>query len=305
MVSYHKGEVHSLIPDSIAAVIIECETKLRACGIACSRRHAELIIESTLNTNRVDLYINAKYVLNDRERRRIESLLQRRISGEPIQYITGKAPFFGREFDIGTGVFIPRFDTESLIVKILEYHQNSLIPAREPINVLDLCCGCGVIGLTIAAEIHDSNVTLIDNSDLACEYSRINAESLGLITRCNILKANALHEFSLEWTGKFDIIAANPPYIDEKMIKELGQDVQREPHSALTDGSDGLTFYNRWMEILPIVLTPGGGIFLELDEYISNRVKGGFSTLFSKTSISRDLAGKMRIIECSGVQLKK
>ena len=151
----------------------------------------------------------------------------------PYQYLTGECEFYGRSFFVNSDVLIPRIDTETLVEKALE------IIGSQKKKVLDLCCGSGCIGLTVAAET-ECEVCLADFSEGAVAVTKRNAEILGVSDRCKVI----LHDIKKDrLDGVFDIILSNPPYIPADDVKTLSDYVKKEPETALDGGMDGLDFY--------------------------------------------------------------
>ncbi len=282
--------------ETIGAELIRVEKSLEEANILSPRRHAELILQSAINLDRTSLYLNARNAISDEKKTEINKLLKRRLEGEPIQYITGWAPFYGRKLEIYDGVFIPRFDTELLIERFLVYY-NSLPESVEIVNVLDLCCGSGAIGLTIAAEAPKANVTLIDISRDALECTQSNAKSFGVEAQTKVLKWDALKEPPEDWTNHFNCIVANPPYIPVSDMQKLHPDVQQEPHTALTDGGDGLKFYRHWIKILPVLLIAEGYFLTEIGDNASEDVSRIIAERFDAVEVYKDLSGLVRVVE--------
>ena len=287
----------SVVPGSIGAALIEGEQRLHYADVIRPRRHTELLLEEVLNADRTELYLRTCDQMSRSQSDRFQSLLMRREAHEPVQYIVGWAPFYGRRFHINEGVFIPRFETEILIERFLEALAEDR-PKGHTIEILDLCCGSGVIGLTVAAEVVRTRVTMIDISEAAVECSRHNARELKVESSVNISRMDALEYPPLEWCGRFRYILANPPYIPTDELDDLPRDVREgEPHEALTDGNDGLTFYRRWMKTLPPVTTPGGRLIVECGDCAAESVVTIMSEAFRNISITKDLGGMERLVD--------
>lgn len=163
------------------------------------------------------------------------ALADRRVCGEPLQYLIGSWDFYGREFYVGKGVLIPRPETEMLVDFALDY----LKDRKNPV-VLDLCAGTGCIGLTVAAERKDAKVILLEKYDDAFGYltknrNRIAPDNTELI-QGDLFDANLC-------LPEADLILSNPPYIKSDEIPSLQREVLREPGTALDGGEDGLMFY--------------------------------------------------------------
>ena len=281
---------------TIGEVLIDGEERLRQCGSPRPRRHAELLLESALRVDRTELYLRARERLTRSKYQQYTSLLTRRESGEPVQHVVGWAPFYGRRFLVGRGLFIPRFDTELLVERVLASIDRQA-PSRNPIEILDICCGCGVIGLSIAAERSSTRVTLVDVSQESLEYSARNALALMVNDRVDIVEWDALDDLPEEWSERFRYVVANPPYIPVGDIADLHPDVQREPHSALTDGGDGLAFYRRWADTIPQILQPNGRIFIEIGDKMADDVVRILGKSLEKIEVLKDMNGLDRVVE--------
>ena len=213
-------------------------------------------------------------------------LADRRLSREPLQYIIGEAPFFGRFFRVDRRVLIPRPETEALCAWALE-----VLPAAGA-DVLDLCCGSGCIGLTLAAERPSLRLTLSDCSPDALEVSAINARRLGLSVslRCADLTEGLP-------SASCDCVISNPPYIPSAECARLQPEVLAEPVLALDGGPDGLSFYRRIASEAFRVLRPKGLLFLELGYGEAEAVSSALSASgFTDIAVRDDFAGIPRMI---------
>ncbi|NQU04622.1 MAG: peptide chain release factor N(5)-glutamine methyltransferase [Calditrichaeota bacterium] len=285
------------IPGSIGAALMEGEQRLRYADVIRPRRHAELLLEKALGQDRTGLYLSAGESIPALVYEKFIEFLRRREAGEPVQYIVGWAPFFGRKFIVGEGVFIPRFETETLIERLLaDYSINR--QHKETIEILDLCSGCGIIGLSAAVEIANAKVTLVDSSKTALQYIKINAEALKVENQVEFIEADARNTFPVSWNRRYQYVLANPPYIPENEIHTLPPDVRNgEPKQALTDGGDGLSFYRRWMQTIPPVLREEGKLFIECSDGKASVVANVLSTAFDELIISKDLSDIERVVE--------
>jgi release factor glutamine methyltransferase len=256
------------------------------------RRHAELLLEAATNLDRTGIYLNGREPLSDEARLRYENLLGRRLSGEPVQHIVGWTPFYGLRFKVSPGVFIPRFDSEILVQTAVNRTQQA---GRAAPEILDLCCGCGAIGLATVFELPNARLTSLDSNLRALECCRLNVDSLALSERVSLVERDALSQFPIEWRGKFHIILANPPYIPSADLPSLHPDVRDgEPIEALTDGGDGLSFYRRWAETLPELLHAEGIFITEFGDGQEAAVSEIYRTAFKSIEIVTDLSGHPR-----------
>jgi release factor glutamine methyltransferase len=164
------------------------------------------------------------------------ALIVRRVAGEPVAYLTGRREFHSREFRVTPAVLIPRPETELLVELALQR-----VPAGVPVHVLDLGTGSGCIGITIAAERPQAQVTLVDAAEAALEIARANAAQWAPGN------TRLLHSdwFSAVASEQYDLIVANPPYVAEDDIHLQQGDLRFEPRTALAAGADGLSDLRR------------------------------------------------------------
>lgn len=216
----------------------------------------------------------------------LEKTYELRSCGEPLAYIVGHAPFYDLEFSVGEGVLIPRFDTEILVETALKalgigdfpFPETDApipkVPSEAPFIIYDLCTGSGCVGVTIARELLKRNIPcrllMTDISELAASYAKKNAqEILGNKVAWEVQIADLWpdkEEKKDGATGDFraDLIVSNPPYITKEEMDDLSIEVgKHEPHLALTDGGDGLSFYKRIFEGLKDHLKDGGVFAVE------------------------------------------
>ena len=220
---------------------------------------AELLFSEILNCDRMSLYLNKEYILDKDKSVLISSALKRRISGEPIQYILGKAEFMGFEFRVNPYVLIPRPETEILVETAIQYVTTSGSHNVTCINMLDLGTGSGCIAISLAKLLPNSHITATDISDKALLAARENAE-LNCV-RVNFVQSDlfgGLHPTS------YDLIVSNPPYIPSLEIQDLQPEIGYEPISALDGGSDGLDFYHRIIKDAPQYLKGNGYLIMEM-----------------------------------------
>ncbi len=187
---------------------------------------------------------------SEKQERALCALVDRRVGGEPLQYLLGAADFYGRSFVVRPGVLIPRFDTEILIDTALHY-------LKQGDEILDLCAGTGCIGLTLGAE-RQVFVTEVEKFDDAFSLLRENAARICPSAR--LLQADVLTD---PIDGTYDMILSNPPYIPSGEISSLGADVRQEPITALDGGEDGLLFYRILIQRFVRLLKEDGVMLFE------------------------------------------
>ena len=274
--------------------ILEWTTSfLKQKGVESPRLEAELLLAHARHCQRIRLYTDIDTELTDAERTQMRESVQRRAKREPLAYIVGTREFYGRTFEVGQGVLIPRPETETLVDVCLER-----IPKDQPRTVAEVGFGSGCIAITIARQRPNCTVYATDNSPRAMEIASRNVEKLEVAGRVNLLAGDVVQPL-LETGIQFDGLVSNPPYIREDERESLQPEVvQHEPAEALFSGKDGLDIVRRLVADAAKILKPGGFIALELDpaqcQTVAELLK---SSGFSSTEIRRDLSGNERIVE--------
>ncbi len=225
--------------------------------IDSARLTAEILLAHTLKVSRVKLYIDHDRPLSKDELATFKALIQRRMAGEPTQYLVGVKEFYGRPFAVDARVLIPRPETELLVEAALRD-----VPKDESRRVLDVCTGSGCIAISVAAERPKASVWATDVSTDALAVAQKNAESLEVGARVTFRQGDLLSAVPAEM--KFDVIVSNPPYIRHDELKSLQREVQKEPTLALDGGPDGLDFYRRILDAALPHLKPGGLLAFEI-----------------------------------------
>lgn len=217
--------------------------------------------------------------LSETDAKALEPLIERRLSGEPLQYVLGEWEFYGLPFYVNESVLIPRPDTERLVETALR------LLSEERSDVLDLCCGSGCIGVALAA-LGGANVTAADISADALEIAERNARRNGV--SLTTVQSDLFEAVE----GTFDLIASNPPYLSETEMDARDRSLRYEPASALYGGADGLDFYRRIAADYQRYLKPGGTLLLE----IGMTQKDAVSAMFENSECICDYGGRPRVI---------
>lgn len=252
---------------------------------------ARWIAEDALGMTRQALLFESDRAVDRDQLMTLESMLDRRAAGEPVQYVLGTADFMGFRFQVTHAVLIPRQDTELLA-------ETALIDLRQrPGNpdALDLCAGSGCVGLSIASLAPNVRVTLADISKDALEVARKNARELDV--RVDIRQGDL---FEAVGRQRFDVIACNPPYIPTADLDGLQKEVRFEPQLALDGGADGLDFYRRISSEAWAHLNPGGALYLEVgvDEAAPVEALLKANPRCAETGRAKDLNGIDRVVWC-------
>lgn len=211
---------------------------------------------------------------------RLEELVSRRKSGEPLQYILGKWEFMGLPFYTRHCALIPRQDTETLCEEALSIGGKTL---------LDLCCGTGCIGVSLA-KLGGLEVTFGDISPDCLALARENAALNG------VSGSFVLTDMFGNISGSYDMICVNPPYIPTSELASLQAEVKREPRLALDGGADGLDFYRRISRDYAAHLSPGGTLLMEVGAGQAEDV----AEMFPKAEIIKDICGIKRVVAVRG-----
>lgn len=230
--------------------------RLYHASVSSERMTAELLLAHALGVERTYVVAHPERELTDDEARVYKDAVERRASGEPFQYITGKQEFYGRDFEVTPDVLIPRADTEVIVDGAKRLW--AALADREGRWVLDLGTGSGAIAVTLAKELAGARVVATDVSAAALAVARRNAARNEADVR--VVHADLVEAFS----GPFALIATNLPYIPATVVDELQIEVRdHEPRVALVGGPDGLDLYRKFFDDLPRVLAPDGVVLCE------------------------------------------
>ncbi|MCX5697688.1 MAG: peptide chain release factor N(5)-glutamine methyltransferase [Candidatus Omnitrophica bacterium] len=246
---------------------------------------AELVLSRILQSDRPSLYLSRNVRLDKAVAGAISSVLKRRIKGEPLAYILGKADFFGLEFNISPDVLVPRPETEILVETAL---RQSLVVGRWSLDlrILDLGTGSGCIAISLAKELPFAKIDAVDISQGALKVAQENARfhNVEINFRQRDLFSTEFAELETSYLSEptnlssrhgsknkfvgesriYDLIVSNPPYIRSAEIEGLQPEVRQEPRVALDGGSDGLDFYRRITKTAPRHLEEGGLLVMEM-----------------------------------------
>lgn len=222
------------------------------------------------------------------------ALIHQREVRYPLQYIFGAWEFYGRPFKVGVGVLIPRADSETVAEAALE-----CLKEIENPTVLDLCAGSGCLGITVACEMTESKVTLVEKYDEAFRYLEENI-TLNKV-KATALKGDIFDKPPFE-TESADLIISNPPYIPENEMKYTSPEVKFEPETALLANDDGLEFYKAIIKNYTNVLKKGGSFCFEVGfkqaSAVSDLLKSGG---FENIKVKNDLNGIGRAVTATKI----
>ncbi len=289
------------MPRTYNDVYMEMRHALKAEGIQAFALEALLMAAYAAGRSRETFLRDARLYCGEDFEKKAKALLERRIAGEPVAYITGAWEFMGMELEITPAVLIPRADTETLVEQTMETAKRRRYPA--PIRILDLCAGSGCIGIALTAMLPGSKAILADISEGALHVCRANVVKNKLTGRVICMQADALRRPAVI-LGKFDMIVSNPPYVKTAELRGLDSSViEYEPVTALDGGEDGLEFYRAITEYWKDALKPGGAMLFECGEGQADEIEKMLAaTGFEDIKRSKDTLGIDRAI---GAILKK
>lgn len=281
---------------------------------------ARIIIQDALGLDDSAFMLKGPHEVPSIDAERILGMVHSRRDGTPVAYITGHRGFFMDDFLVNESTLIPRADTEVLvehaIVKLkpiiisktdnIEQSLKNRPPLRPLLSILDLCCGTGCIGISLAKALAmelarhgiDSSIklTLSDVSDEAANVCRKNASSIldGYKVCWKVVTGDL---FSTVGVSRFDVIVTNPPYIRSDEIPTLDEQVRNEPLLALDGGDDGLDAICRIVEDAPKHLVSGGWMLMEIGFDQGDAVKRLFASAgFVDVCVEKDLGGRDRVV---------
>ncbi|MDX2043909.1 MAG: peptide chain release factor N(5)-glutamine methyltransferase [Acidobacteriota bacterium] len=281
------------MPATIAETLKLASERLRAASVPNDVLDAQTLLAEALGKDRTYLIVNFNEQLGEDLLAAYFSLIERRSAGEPLQYITGHQQFFGLEFEVTPDVLIPRPETELIVEETIRLVEECKLAA--PV-IVDVGTGSGCIPVTLARELADAKVFACDISTAALTVARRNAARHDLETRIEFIESDLLTLFPENLFA--DFILSNPPYVAAHELSTLQREVRDwEPHTALTDNGDGLSFYRRLLAEAPGRLKPGGHLICELGFGQADAVSAmADSATWSEVRLLNDLQGIARTI---------
>lgn len=253
-----------------------------------------ILFEYVLGLTRADIICRGDDSLEDDQLGLLFQAYDRLVDGEPVQYVVGKADFYGRDFNVGPDVLIPRDETELLCRTVC----NCINPHKSN-RILDLCTGSGCIAWTLALETTCSEVVAVDISDGALNLAStqfqgsVESESSPKFLKKDVLKDDFVS------LGQFDVIVSNPPYVRDSEKSLMQRNVLNyEPHLALfVSDDDPLLFYRAVADISRTILKSDGFGMVEINEAFGRETSDVFKEAgFESVTIVQDLNGKDRFV---------
>ena len=247
----------------LASLVATIRDMLTRAGVPSPEVDADILAGLALGFTRSEVYLGRWKDLSDAEVERALELARQRSRRVPLQYLTGEVEFYSLPFKVRRGVFIPRPETELLVMQVMA----SVRRDRPPIRILDLCAGSGVVGISLAVHLKPAEVVATDISVEAVEIARENAILNGVESNVDFVAGDGLGFLRTVGEGGsgFDVVACNPPYVESGAIGTLEPEVRdHDPRIALDGGLDGLSFIEGIVPRVASVLRKGGMLALEI-----------------------------------------
>lgn len=245
---------------TIAETLRDASEHLRAASAPNDLLDAQTLLAEALGKDRTHLIVNYNQQLSEDVLAKYQAMVERRASGEPLQYITGHQEFFGLEFEVTPDVLIPRPETELVVEETIRLVQQDKI--ANPV-IVDVGTGSGCIAVTLARELSEARVIASDISFAALRVACRNAIRNGVEERVEFVATDLFDAFADRPFA--DFILSNPPYVSEPEMATLQREVRDwEPRAALTDFDDGLSLYRRLLKDATTRLKPRGHLICEM-----------------------------------------
>ena len=271
------------------------ETHLVTHDVPNARRNAEWMLCHSLGWTMLDVHVQSAALLDDADARHYWGIVERRARREPLQYILESTEFMSLPFDVRRGVFVPRPETE-LLVEWAEARLRAR-PLHQPLAALDLCCGSGIVGVSLAHRVPNLEVVAVDVAAAAVALTATNANRNAVADRVRLVEADAFA--FLEQSGeRFAAIVCNPPYISTGELAALPREVrEHEPLLALDGGADGLDFYRKVAPFLARRLHADGFVAFEIGDTQGASVCALLRDAgFGSVEVAKDYAGCDRVV---------
>ena len=256
----------------------------------------ELLLRHHLNVSRTQLFALLRDEIDEQVKKAVVDDVKKHVYEHiPVQYLIGYEEFYGRRFYVNKEVLIPRPETEELVEGVLT-RIGSLLKEKQPIDVVDVGTGSGAIAITLALENLSLRVCTIDIAPESLEVAKENAARLG--AQVEFICGDLLQPL-IQAKRRVDVVVSNPPYIPEEEIPSLSPVVREyEPLRALVGGKDGLDFYRRFMEELPLVVHEHGLVAFEVGVGQGEAVAKLLQQTFHHASVEvvYDINGKDRMV---------
>ncbi|WP_066176145.1 peptide chain release factor N(5)-glutamine methyltransferase [Bacillus marinisedimentorum] len=258
---------------------------------------AELLLRHVLGVSRTQLFVQYRDEMDEKAHKKFKEYIRRHAEGIPVQHITGSEEFYGRTFAVTREVLVPRPETEELIAGLLD-RIHKYFTGQDSIRVVDVGTGSGIIAVTLALEEPRLEAAGIDISEPSLAIARQNARMLG--ADVNFIRGDLLQPL-IEKGEKVDVVVSNPPYIPDEDVDKLSPVVrEHDPMRALAGGHDGLDFYRRFMEEIPLIIKDKAIVAFEIGTGqgadVADMLRRTFADKKPTVEVVNDINGKDRMV---------
>jgi release factor glutamine methyltransferase len=282
-------------PWTIGRLLTFTTDYLKQHGSDSPRLDAEVLLAEARGCKRIELYTAFAENADDQTRTAFRELVRRRAEGTPVAYLVGKREFFSLSFRVTPDVLIPRPETETLVVRLLDLAKGQ---GGGELKILDVGTGSGIIAVSAAKHLPHAKLTAVDSSATALAIAQQNAADHAVAAQIDFLHSDLLS--SLPPESKFNIVASNPPYVSQAEFAKLAPSVKNyEPEQALLAGPRGTEVIEQLVPQAAQHLISGGWLLLEVSPMIESAVReiitqhGGYQP----HPTLKDSAGHPRIIQ--------
>lgn len=268
---------------------------LKRHGAESPRLDAEVLLAQARGCRRIELYTAFDEVPSEAVRAEFREMVRRRAEGMPVAYLVGHREFYSLEFRVTPDVLIPRPETETVVLALIDLAKPR---STEALTICDVGAGSGNIAVAAAKHVSTSRVTAIDISSAALEVARSNAERHGVADRIEFVTGDLLS--TLPPDQKFDFVVSNPPYVKELEFASLAPDVRNfEPRLALVAGPEGTEVVRRLVPQAAERLQGGGYLLMEVSPTTHDAVLSLLSAddRFQPASTVRDFNRLTRVVQ--------
>jgi release factor glutamine methyltransferase len=258
-----------------------------------ARSDAQLLLGEVLKADAAWMLAHGDRQLDRKALDDFGLLLDERMRGIPIAYLTRKAGFYGREFYVDDRVLVPRPESELMVEAALAHLRGT--PEKSRARALDVGTGSGALAITLAAELAALDVTATDLSDASLQVAQRNARAHGVEGRVRFIECDLVDSLD---GARFDCVVANLPYVPSPDVPLPPDPAGYEPQLALDGGADGLTLYRRLLPKLPALMANESAVFLEAAPASIGELKGLAQERFpsAEIDVARDYAGLERYL---------
>lgn len=277
----------------------DAQQRLQQAGLDPAPHEGRVLVAHAMGMDAHDIILHDNEIIPYEKKDIVEHMLGRRLAGEPLAYITGRAPFWHHDWRVGPGVLIPRPDSETLVRAALAEIEtlSASHSVASAVRFAEIGVGSGALTGSLLHEAPTVTAVATDISPLALEFAATNLREIGVLERCKLVETDLLDGVD----GPFDLIVSNPPYIGEAEWAALEPGVRDfEPRLALVAGADGLDIYRRLIGEAAAKLRPGGALCLEIGwqqgQAVNALLRGDMTGRWENIQILQDLAQRDRVV---------